>query len=103
MLASPLRVLVSMAIPVLAGLLVSCVSLEFDRMTGTTFPPQHTVNGQPASLGSRGFSRSTSPRTSASAMPNSRRWRTAIVTSRCFPRPPVPLISAIPITSTVRW
>lgn len=34
----PLRVLVSMAIPVFAGLLVSCVSLEFDRMTGTTFP-----------------------------------------------------------------
>ena len=48
----PLRVLVSMAIPVFSGLLVSCVSLEFDRMTGTTFPAQHMVNGQPVTVSS---------------------------------------------------
>ena len=52
MLASPLRVLVSMAIPVFAGLLVSCVSLEFDRMTGTAFPTSQTVNGQTVTLSS---------------------------------------------------
>jgi hypothetical protein len=37
-------------ISLLSSLLVSCVSLEFDRMTGTTFPPQHMVNGQPVTL-----------------------------------------------------
>ncbi|GKS60411.1 hypothetical protein YTPLAS18_39380 [Nitrospira sp.] len=30
--------------------LSGCVALEFDRMTGTTFPPQHMVNGQPVTL-----------------------------------------------------
>jgi len=31
-------------------LLVSCVSLEFDRMAGTTFPPQQMVDGQSVTL-----------------------------------------------------
>ena len=48
----PVRVLVSMVAPILSCLLVSCVSLEFDRMTGTTFPAQHLVNGQPVTLSS---------------------------------------------------
>jgi hypothetical protein len=33
-------------------LLVSCVSLEFDRMAGTAFPPSQMVNGQPVTLAS---------------------------------------------------
>ena len=33
-------------------LLVSCVSLEFDRMTGTAFPPEQMVNGQSVTLAS---------------------------------------------------
>ena len=45
------RVLLSIVVPVFACLLVSCVSLEFDRMTGTTFPPAQTVNGQAVTLG----------------------------------------------------
>jgi hypothetical protein len=34
----------------MACLLASCVSLEFDRMTGTAFPAQQMVNGQPVTL-----------------------------------------------------
>ncbi len=44
------RLLRTLFVPILSCLLVSCVSLEFDRMTGTTFPPQHMVNGQPVTL-----------------------------------------------------
>lgn len=40
----------TLSIFLLFSSLVSCVSLEFDRMTGTTFPPQHMVNGQPVTL-----------------------------------------------------
>ena len=38
---------VLLAIPLLA---TGCVALEFDRMTGTAYPPQHMVNGQPVTL-----------------------------------------------------
>ncbi|CAI4029726.1 hypothetical protein DNFV4_00144 [Nitrospira tepida] len=38
------------AAPALCWFLASCVSLEFDRMTGTTFPPPQMVNGQPVTL-----------------------------------------------------
>ncbi|MCC2640513.1 MAG: hypothetical protein K0S45_926 [Nitrospira sp.] len=44
------RFLSSLVVPLLCCLLVSCVSLEFDRMTGTAFPPQQMVNGQPVTL-----------------------------------------------------
>ncbi len=50
MFSSTRRFPASIALPILSLLLVSCVSLEFDRMTGTAFPPQHTVNGQPVTL-----------------------------------------------------
>ena len=33
-----------------SALSVSCVALEFDRMSGTTFPPQQMVNGQVVNL-----------------------------------------------------
>ncbi len=44
------RTLFSIVIPILSCLLVSCVSLEFDRMTGTAFPSQQMVYGQPVTL-----------------------------------------------------
>ncbi|MBL8072668.1 MAG: hypothetical protein JNM35_16460, partial [Nitrospira sp.] len=48
----PVRFQMSMVAAILSCLLVSCVSLEFDRMTGTAFPSQHMVNGQPVTLSS---------------------------------------------------
>ena len=44
------RPFLKMAASALCCILASCVSLEFDRMTGTTFPPQQMVNGQPVNL-----------------------------------------------------
>ncbi len=44
------RFLVTMVVPLMSCLLVSCVSLEFDRMTGTAFPSQQLVNGQAVTL-----------------------------------------------------
>ncbi len=38
------------ALVVLPWLLASCASLEFDRMTGTAFPPQQMINGQAVTL-----------------------------------------------------
>ncbi|MDR4481105.1 MAG: hypothetical protein R3B37_15330 [Nitrospira sp.] len=44
------RLFSAIVVPIMSCLLVSCASLEFDRMTGTAFPPSQTVNGQSVTL-----------------------------------------------------
>ncbi|BCA56457.1 hypothetical protein W02_35970 [Nitrospira sp. KM1] len=46
----PVRFLSLMVVLLMSCLLVSCVALEFDRMSGTSFPPSHMVNGQSVTL-----------------------------------------------------
>jgi hypothetical protein len=44
------RFFLAITAPILGSLLASCVSLEFDRMSGTAFPTPQTIDGQLVSL-----------------------------------------------------